>query len=143
MKDDAKTFFSTPSKARDEGEASSLGVAGIAGGASLFEAEFNASVGLDGSAGGCSVGCGWVEGVELAVRWAFEITGLGAETLAGLLDPLLSTCTFFLPQLADDGSAEPSPLSLRLMGSSRLPWRAMDCDVVDTAWGAFGAEDCG
>lgn len=44
--------------------------------------------------------------------------------LAGLLDPLLSTCTFFLPQLAEDGSAEPSPLSLRLMGSSRLPWRA-------------------
>ena len=59
--------------------------------------------------------------------------GLGAETLADLLDSRLSVCAFLLAQLADEGKADPSPLSLRLIGSSLLAWRAIECDATDVA----------
>jgi len=44
--------------------------------------------------------------------------GLGAAMLVCLLDLLLSLCVFLAAQLADEGSADPSPLSLRLISSS-------------------------
>lgn len=75
---------------------------------------------------------------EIAFEAVFEFvtTGLGADTLVGLLDLLLSFCTFFVAQLALEGRAEPSPLSLLLMASSRLPCRAIECDAAETACGA-------
>ncbi len=45
--------------------------------------------------------------------------------LAGLLDRLLPFCAFFAAQLADEGRADPSPLSLRLIASSL----AVCCDA--------------
>lgn len=69
-------------------------------------------VGFSGSVGGCRLSAGCEDTVTGAP------TGLEADTLAGLLDLLLSVCAFFAAQLADEGSAEPSPLSLRLIASS-------------------------
>ena len=65
-----------------------------------------------GSGGGGSDG-------TCRVSVGFVITGLEAATLAGLLDFVLSFCAFLAAQLAEEGSADPSPLSLRLMASSR------------------------
>ena len=71
-----------------------------------------------GSAGGGSDGTGRVS-ADCTGTLGFVITGLEAATLAALLDFVLSFCAFFAAQLADEGSADPSPLSLRLMASSR------------------------
>lgn len=54
-------------------------------------------------------------------------TGLEAATLAGLLDFVLSFCEFLAAQLAEEGSADPSPLSLRLIASSR----ATACEAAE------------
>jgi len=59
---------------------------------------------------------------------AFVPTGLDAARLAGLLDILLSFCEFLAAQLADDGRAEPSPLSLRLIASPCATLLVPDCD---------------
>lgn len=56
--------------------------------------------------------------------------------LEGLLERRLSLCAFLAAQLADEGRAEPSPLSLRLIGSSLLLCRAIECDAALTTWGA-------
>lgn len=86
--------------------------------------------GLSGSVGAC-----WVsEACEETV--AFVTTGLGAATLAGLLDFRLSVGAFLAAQLAEDGSAEPSPLSLRLIASSWVPLLGTGCDAADMLCGA-------
>lgn len=79
---------------------------------------------------------GWIEDVACDAAAALVTTGLGADTLAGLLDLLLSFGAFLAAQLAEEGSAEPSPLSLLLIASSRLACRAIECDAADTGCGA-------
>ena len=75
-----------------------------------------------------SVGFSWISAAFVATM-AAPANGLDAAMLAGLLD-LLSLCAFLAAQLADEGSADPSPLLLRLIVSS--------CAVVlvDPACGA-------
>ena len=76
-----------------------------------------------------SVDTGWLS-VACEVKVAGATVGLEAAMLAGLLDLLLSFCVFFVAQLAEEGKAEPSPLSLRLIASS---WVA---DLLDPLCGA-------
>lgn len=89
-----------------------------------------ADCGGSGGGFGCTRGCdceGRCAEDFISACATFEIvealvtTGLGAEILAGLLDLRLSTCEFLVAQLAVEGRADPSPLSLRLIASSRLP----------------------
>ena len=76
-------------------------------------------------ASGCSSACDDGHSDDGGIMVEFVITGLGVATLGGLLDFLLSFCAFFAAQLAEEGRAEPSPLSLRLIASSRTA----DCEV--------------
>lgn len=67
------------------------------------------------------------------------MTGLGAATLAGLLDFLLSFCAFLAAHVAEDGKPGPSPLSLRLIDSARATDMGTGYDTADVlceaCWG--------
>ena len=62
---------------------------------------------------------GGIRARTCSVGFELVMTGLGVDMLAGLLDLRLSVATFLAAQLAVVGKADPSPLSLRLIASSR------------------------
>lgn len=129
LKVDAIILFITASNGSGEGWRIAIVEAG--------EIESEGCRGFSGSTGGCLVS----EGCETTD--AFAPTGLDAARDAGLLNFLLSFCAFLAAQLAEDGRAEPSPLSLRLIASSWAPSLVTGCDAAEMFCGACWDGCCG
>ena len=145
LKDDSLTTFAALSNARAPGVGDGSRGTGVDLSSFLEVFDDDSSGNLAGcscsragTGADCIAGCGmgWVAGTAFGAILELVTTGLGADMLAVLLDLLLSFCTFLVAQLAVEGSAEPSPLSLLLIVSSRLPCRPIECDAAETACGA-------